>query len=78
MEGLRENAGRDFSGERVAIVGLGSIGYASLRLMLEVLPHPSELILCDLYQKKEVLEEVRRELADSVNFRGRVLSLIHI
>ena len=72
VEGLLEDTGRDFAGERVAIVGLGSIGYASLQLMLEVLPHPRELILCDLYQKSEVLEEIRRELVESVNFRGRI------
>jgi amino acid adenylation domain-containing protein len=72
VKGLLEDTGRDFTEERVAIVGLGSIGYASLQLMLEVLPHPRELILCDLYQKSEVLEEIRREVVDSVGFRGRI------
>ena len=72
IEGLLSQTERDFSKERVAIVGLGSIGYASLRLMLEVLPHPRELILCDLYQKAEALDEIRRKLAEKVNFQGDV------
>ena len=44
-------AGRDIRDEVVGVVGLGSIGSATLRLMLQVLPHPRSLMLCDLYGK---------------------------
>jgi len=72
---LRES-GRELSRERVAILGLGSIGKASLRLMLRRLPHPEQLLLCDLYEKQAVLEEMRRELAGLLGFQGDLRCLV--
>src|SRR5690606_38167160 len=46
---ILEEAGRAAAGERVGFLGLGSIGAASLRLMLRCLPHPAEIALCDIY-----------------------------
>jgi aspartate racemase len=68
---LRE-AGRELSQERVAFVGLGSVGTAVLRLMLAALPHPRELLLCDLYTKAATLETLRREVTGSLRFSGQV------
>nr|AHZ46164.1 PKS/NRPS hybrid [uncultured bacterium 12-5D] len=51
MEGMLEAAGRNLSGELVAFVGLGSNGRGALELMLEVLPHPQDIILCDPTRK---------------------------
>jgi predicted amino acid dehydrogenase len=72
ITGILEQTDRDFADEKVAIVGLGSIGYATLRLMLEVMPHPIELILCDLYHKADSLEEIRNELLEKLGFNGSI------
>ncbi len=72
MEGLLKLANRNLEEESVAIVGLGSIGYSTMRLMLEVLPYPKELILCDLYQKLDSLEDIRRKLVEELGFDGKI------
>ncbi|HEY1376544.1 MAG TPA: thioester reductase domain-containing protein, partial [Gemmataceae bacterium] len=56
--------GRDLTRERVAFVGLGSVGSAVLRLMLRCLPHPAEIRLCDVYGKHDALAALRREARD--------------
>ena len=56
--------GRDLSRERVAFVGLGSVGTSVLRLMLKCLPHPAEIRLCDVYGKHDVLAALSSEIRD--------------
>jgi hypothetical protein len=63
---------RELAREHVGILGLGSIGVASLRLMLENLPHPEALTLCDVYSKRDLLERIHQEVVDVLGFRGRV------
>ena len=58
---LRE-AGRNLGQERVGFLGLGSIGLSSLYLMLHCLPHPREILLCDVYNKLDFLENLRQDL----------------
>jgi amino acid adenylation domain-containing protein len=67
IQKMLQLSNRDISKERVAFLGLGSIGYNSLRLMLSVLNHPAEIILCDI--KREVLTKIKDEL----NFNGKIL-----
>ena len=67
-----EEAGRDLAGEHVGFIGLGSVGIATLRLLLSCLPHPARLSLCDVYSKREALESLRRELVDELGYRGEV------
>ncbi|MCB1089500.1 MAG: hypothetical protein KDM63_20850, partial [Verrucomicrobiae bacterium] len=62
VEGMLQQAGRDMAKETLAVVGLGSIGHGTLLLMLNVLPHPKRLILCDPYQNDEQLARVRDEV----------------
>jgi amino acid adenylation domain-containing protein len=69
---LLSQAGRDLARERVGFLGLGSIGAASLRLMLRCLPHPMEIALCDLYSKRDALESMERSLREELGFRGAV------
>ncbi len=64
--------GRDLSAERVAFVGLGSIGLTTLRLMLACAPHPREIILCDVYSQLERLGAIRDELRMVFQFRGSI------
>jgi predicted amino acid dehydrogenase/acyl carrier protein len=63
---------RSLQGEKVAFIGLGSIGINTLRLMLKCLPHPQSIILCDIYSKQESLQNLQRELSDDLGFRGSV------
>ncbi len=67
-----EQGGRTLTGEHVAFLGLGSVGVATLRLLLSCLPHPAALSLCDVYSKQEDLEALRREVVDTLGFRGEV------
>jgi predicted amino acid dehydrogenase/acyl carrier protein len=62
LVGILHKAGRDLSGEQVAFLGLGSVGMATLRLMLKCLSQPSSLLLCDVYAKRDLLEQIRREV----------------
>jgi amino acid adenylation domain-containing protein len=67
-----EEGGRDLANERVAFIGLGSVGLATLRLLLSCMPHPARLILCDVYSKLDSLESLRSELIDELGYRGDV------
>ncbi len=68
---LRESE-RQLERERVGVLGLGSIGLTSLRLMLSTLPHPQKLLLCDLYDKRDALESARQEIVHEFGFTGEV------
>jgi hypothetical protein len=63
-------ASRNLRRERVGFLGLGSIGSTTLRLMLRCLPHPEELILCDVYGRLDTAGA--RDLLDHLAFRGRL------
>ncbi|MEU4558709.1 amino acid adenylation domain-containing protein [Actinoplanes sp. NPDC023936] len=59
--------GRDLSGSVVAVVGVGSIGTSSLRLLLARGPEsPAGLILCDLPAAADRLAALADSLADSL------------
>ncbi len=62
VEGILERTGRSLETEVMAVVGLGSIGFGTLRLMLEVLPQPAKIILCDPYQTDDQMTRVRDEV----------------
>jgi amino acid adenylation domain-containing protein len=63
---------RSLEQEKVAFIGLGSIGLNTLRLMLKCLPHPSNIILCDVYSKLESIQNIQRELIRVLGFRGSI------
>ncbi len=64
--------GGDMRNERVGFIGIGSVGTSALSLMLKSLPHPKEIILCDLYSKIDFLEEFKQELIEEFDFRGDI------
>jgi amino acid adenylation domain-containing protein len=72
IERILREGGKSLAEEAVAFVGLGSIGYTTLRLMLHSLPHPKSITLCDLYSKSAHLEKVRDAIIDEFNFAGSV------
>ena len=72
LQRLLGESGRALSQERVGFLGLGSIGTASLHLMLNNLPHPAELLLCDLYSKHSQLEALRESLRQGAGYEGEI------
>jgi hypothetical protein len=72
---ILEEAGRDLTQERVGFLGLGSIGTSSLQMLLSCLPHPAEILLCDVYSKREALSALRRQLVESLGYCGSVRTL---
>jgi amino acid adenylation domain-containing protein len=63
---------RSLEQEKVAFIGLGSIGISTLHLMLRALPHPKSIILCDVYSKQNFIESVQQELISTYAFRGQI------
>lgn len=71
MNAVLDQSGRELSQERVGFIGLGSIGISSLSLMLESLPHPQEILLCDVYSKRDHLEKVHESIVNKLGFQGK-------
>ncbi len=71
VEGILAEAKRELAGETVSVVGLGSIGFGTLRLMLDVMDHPKHLILCDPYQTDDQMSRIRDQVRDA-GFIGQV------
>src|SRR3989338_10694187 len=69
---ILEESGRNLAQEQVGFLGLGSVGLASLHLMVGSLPHPLEITLCDVYDKLNTLADIRRELVADFGFQGPV------
>jgi acyl carrier protein len=70
LANILDLAGRSLADEAFAVVGLGSIGQSCLRLLLEVLPHPRHLVLCDLFAKQDVLDTLAQMLRQEHGYRG--------
>jgi predicted amino acid dehydrogenase len=65
-----EESGRSLAHERLCVLGLGSVGMASLRLLLRCQAHPAGIVLCDLFARRDRLEAARRELRERLGFAG--------
>ena len=76
VDGMLRRTSRDLRRERVAFVGLGSVGVASLRLMLRRMPHPDELLLCEVFRRREALEALRQEVREHFGFTGGIRCLL--
>jgi amino acid adenylation domain-containing protein len=70
LKKILEVTGRRLPNERVGYLGLGSIGLTALRLALSVLPHPAELLLCDLYSNRARLQAIAQEVGEEFGFKG--------
>jgi acyl carrier protein len=62
LRALLRSTGRTLKHERLAVLGVGSIGRAVLELVLQRLPHPEAIVLCDLPSRRERLEVLARQL----------------
>jgi hypothetical protein len=65
-----DRAGRNLADEHVCFVGVGSVGRATLGLMLRALPHPRRLSLCDLFSRRDDFAALMRELREQFGFAG--------
>lgn len=72
VQRILAECGRELSQECVGFLGLGSIGAASLRLMLATQPHPKVILLCDLYSKETHLQALQAEIVHELGFTGEV------
>jgi acyl carrier protein len=70
LAALLHEAERDLKDETVMFYGLGSIGLGALRLMLDVLPHPLELNLCDPFRRTEYFAELELTLRNDHGYEG--------
>jgi amino acid adenylation domain-containing protein len=71
VQGILKEAGRQLAGETLSVVGLGSIGFGTLRLMLDVMEHPKRLILCDPYQTDDQMSRHRDRVRDA-GYQGQI------
>jgi amino acid adenylation domain-containing protein len=69
---ILRNSNRDITGECVGFLGLGSIGTATLFLMLKSLPHPYEIILCDTTNKINYMKQLKEKIVGEFGFKGNV------
>ncbi|MDJ0658850.1 MAG: amino acid adenylation domain-containing protein [Crocosphaera sp.] len=76
IENILREANRQISQEKIGFLGLGSVGISTLRLMLKVLPHPQEILLCDIYSKLDELEAIKQEIINEFDFKGDVHLII--
>lgn len=60
---------RNMRNEWLGVLGAGSIGSATLSLLLSRLPHPRAITLCDLYSRRDRLDALAR-VARALGFRG--------
>lgn len=68
--------GRPLNGERLGVLGLGSIGVTALRLLLRHFPHPASITLCDLFGKRDRLAKLRDELRRDSGFTGSIETIV--
>ena len=71
VQGILKEAERELSDEIMSVVGLGSIGFGTLRLMLDVMDHPGRLILCDPYQTDDQMSRIRDQVRDA-GYQGQI------
>jgi amino acid adenylation domain-containing protein len=66
---------RTFEEERLAILGAGSVGRATLELLLSLGRRPGSLILCDVPSRQDQLEEYRDTLRYRFPYNGEITIL---
>jgi hypothetical protein len=72
LAALLSEAERDLEDEIVMFYGIGSIGLGALKLMLDVLPHPAELHLCDPFRNAQYFAELEVTLRRDHQYAGPI------
>ena len=71
LKELLKNQNKTIQNEVIGFVGIGSIGQSSLKLMLKTLPHPKELILCDIPAVKVLFDTLKTEIRQ-LGFKNKI------
>jgi len=71
IEKMLEISGRRLDQETVGLIGLNTIGAATLFLVLACMPHPKRIILADAYNNLLFASVLRQELSDC-GFKGSI------
>ena len=71
LKELLKNQNKTIQNEIIGFVGIGSIGQSSLKLMLNTLPHPKELILCDIPAVKILFDTLKTEIRQ-LGFKNKI------
>lgn len=72
VETILRQGGRQMENEVLGCLGVGSVGRASLHLMLTKLPHPRGLVLCDPYAQPGSVERVAEEVRTTLGYKGAI------
>jgi pyochelin synthetase len=72
VETILRRGGRQMADEVLGCLGVGSVGRASLHLMLTKLPHPRGLVLCDPYAQHGTVEQVADEVRATLGYKGDI------
>jgi len=60
----------DVTSKTIAFIGLGSIGTATALTLLNFIPHPEKIILCDIYGAEKRIKEIEIFLKKELFFNG--------
>jgi hypothetical protein len=74
LENILQNKNRIIQNETLGFLGLGSIGQSSLELILSSLPHPKEIILCDIALLENKINQIKTTIIAN-GFKGKVTCL---
>ncbi len=69
---LLADSGRSMECENICVLGIGSIGSGVTKLILDKLPHPSSIILCDLPGNMRKMEKLKNELRSYLGYEGEI------
>jgi amino acid adenylation domain-containing protein len=72
VETMLRHGGRRMADETLGCLGVGSVGRASLHLLLTKLPHPRGLVLCDPYAQPGKVEQVADEVRTTLGYKGDI------
>jgi len=65
LERLLFESERDINQEKIIVLGMGSVGTAVTELLLKLYPEIKKITLCDLYEKRIKLNQLKRKLKQS-------------
>jgi acyl carrier protein len=72
VETMLRRSGRRMQDEVLGCLGVGSVGRASLHLMLNRMPHPRGLVLCDPYAQLGSIQRVADEVRTTLGYKGEI------